>query len=152
MLIDKLAKVLQVGIAKLPRLDEMCGQPQGRAVEDAIDELADHAAGRIVGRDGGGPLVTPLALLAADELFFVHDAEHRRHGRRGDLAVRAERRADIAKRERLLAPQHIEDLQLPVCRVVGRVSGHVLSAEFEVRIAEIPATGRMRCRPVRIWR
>ena len=96
--IDEIAEFGQFVGRKLAGFDEVGGEAAGGAVEDAVDELADHRFGGGGLRDGGRPLLAAGSLFAADEAFVEHDAEHRGDGGGGDVALAAERFADVAER------------------------------------------------------
>jgi len=97
--IDQLAKLGQFGVRKFAGFDEMCGEAAGGAVEDAVDQLAEHRMGGGGLGDGGGPQVAAAHGLALDQVFIEHNAEHRGDGRGRDVATRAQGFADVTSRQ-----------------------------------------------------
>src|SRR5215216_5606710 len=75
--IDELAKLGQLVGRELAGFYEVDSEAAGGAVEDAVDEFADHRAGGGVLSDGGGPLVAAAGRLAFHEALLDHDAKHR---------------------------------------------------------------------------
>ena len=68
--VDQFAEFGEFLVGELASFDEVGGKAAGGAVEDAVDEFADH---RFCGgglRDGGGPLLAAGGLLAADESLY----------------------------------------------------------------------------------
>ena len=109
---------------ELAGFDEVGGEAAGGAVEDAVDEFADH---RLRGgglRDGGRPLMAAGGLFATHEAFVEHDAEHRGDGRGGDFALAAERFADVAERGGAAVPEDAEDFEFAVGRMLAGGSRH----------------------------
>lgn len=104
--------------------DEVSGEAAGGTVENIVDEFADHRLGGGRLRDGGGPLLATRGLLAADEAFIEHHAEHGGDGGRGDIALAAEGFTNDAERRRAAVPKDAEDFKFAVGGMGAAWAGH----------------------------
>src|SRR5438132_1415539 len=95
--IDEFAELDQFVGGELAGFYEVDGEAAGGAVEDAVDEFADHRAGGGVLCDGGGPLVAAAGRFSFHQAFVDHDAENGGDSGGGDFAALAERFANFAE-------------------------------------------------------
>src|SRR4051794_27286912 len=102
----------------------MDGQAAGGAVEDAVDEFADHGTGSRVLRDSGGPLMATTGWLALHQALIDHDAEYGGDGGGGDFAALSERLADFAERGRAAVPKGAEDFEFAIGGMLAGWAGH----------------------------
>ena len=84
----------------------------GRAVEDAIDEVAQHRAEHLVPRLGRTIDVRALGHGLLEVALLLENPHHRHHGGVGDLPAREERFVDVAHGRRLEPPHDFHDGEL----------------------------------------
>jgi hypothetical protein len=130
-LINQRTEFGQLRWVELSPFDEVGGEAVGGAVEEAVDERADHAGFGALLRDDGAPGGAPAAAGALDEAFIAHDAEHRGDSGGGDFALCAKSFADGAEGAGALAPEDLEDFEFDLGGMGAGGAGHVESWGLE---------------------
>src|SRR5687768_3040988 len=97
MLIEHGADFLELSGGQLAVFDQMGDQVLRGTVEDAVEQLAEHAAGGGLAGDAGFPEGRARSRLADDKALVEHDLEHCGDSGGSDLAALEELSADLPK-------------------------------------------------------
>ncbi len=87
-------------------------QRVGRAVEDAVEEVADHAADDLLARLRRAKDMRAVLGGLGQISLLLQDAHHRHDGGVGNRPCLAQRFVDVADRRRVARPDDLHDRQL----------------------------------------
>jgi len=142
LLVNQLPQFGELRGAELPSFDEVGGEAVGGAVEEAVDEGADHAGFGALLRGESAPGGAAAAAGAFDQALVAHDAEHRGDGSGGDVSLRTKRFAHAAEGAGAEAPKDLEDFELDVnalslaMMLTERI--HALEAQLQALQSQFP--------------
>jgi hypothetical protein len=124
MEVDQVAELSKFFLRKLAGFDEVGDESMRGAVENAVEELADHGFCRSRLCDGGRPLMAAGGALSLDESFIEHYAEHGGDGGRCYVSLASQRFAQFAEGQWATVPEDTEDFELAVGGMGTGGTGH----------------------------
>jgi len=102
----------QLAFGELILFDQAADQQRWRAVEDALQQVAEHAAPRGLPADRGPVDVGPLGHVVLQVALGLKLAHHGQDGAVGGLAPPRDRLLHVVHRRRAPFPHDVHDLQL----------------------------------------